>query len=202
MPYTYKITNTITQEFYFGSRYVVDEPETDLWIKYFTSSSAVKSLIRQYGKDSFIIEVVNIYFDKDKCFWDEQGLIKESITDPLCLNRQYVNNGGVAFINTGHSDATRIKISKSKVGKDRSKFDKDQKQKWSLNGRISMMNESSIEKKLHTYKEINHQQGCKNSQFGSRWISHPELGSKKCNGDSLNEYLSNGWVIGRKLISL
>ena len=199
MPYTYKVTNNITREFYFGSRYVMADPATDLWVKYFTSSKSVKSLIQIHGADSFIVEIINIYDDKDKCFWDEQDLIKESISNILCLNKQYVRPGSIAFINTGNSEITRTKISIANTGKDRSKFGKEQKQKWSLNGRISMMSDTSIEKKIETFKQIKHQQGYKNSQFGSKWISHPDLGNKKCSSNTLNDYLNNGWVLGRKL---
>ena len=45
-----------------------------------------------------------------------------------------------------------------------------------------------------------HQSGEKNSQFGTCWVSHPELKkSQRVNKDEVERYLANGWVKGRKM---
>ena len=50
-----------------------------------------------------------------------------------------------------------------------------------------------------TYKLINHQQGEKNSQYGTCWIYHSVLGNRKCKKEELEEYIKTGWVKGRKI---
>ena len=89
MAYIYRVRNTITNEFYIGSRIKEVIPHEDLWINYFTSSKLVAKLINDYGKDSFIAEIIEIHEDKNQCYLEEQYLIKDNIQDPLCLNKQY-----------------------------------------------------------------------------------------------------------------
>lgn len=58
--------------------------------------------------------------------------------------------------------------------------------------------EESKQKLKETYKKIKHQQGEKNSQYGTCWI-HNNKESKKIKKEYVNEYLKSGWVIGRKM---
>jgi hypothetical protein len=90
--YVYRVTNTITKQYYIGSRTshrLLDgvRPEKDLWVKYFTSSKFVKQLIDQYGKDSFKTEVVFRSEIDGLVYWQEQLLIAYHMQDPLCLNK-------------------------------------------------------------------------------------------------------------------
>ena len=42
--------------------------------------------------------------------------------------------------------------------------------------------------------------GEKNSQFGTCWVSHPELKkSQRVNKGKVEDYLADGWVKGRKM---
>lgn len=57
-----------------------------------------------------------------------------------------------------------------------------------------------ILKAKETYKLIKHQQGTKNSQYGTNWIYKYENGipiNKKVKKEDLNLYLSSGWVCGK-----
>lgn len=118
--YTYRIQNRITNQFYYGSRYKNTilglEPNEDLWIKYFTSSKSIKELIKIYGKDSFITEIILTSRDAESCYWLEQSLIKENIDNPLCLNKHYINHGSIKFLRTGEilSQETKDKMSAAK----------------------------------------------------------------------------------------
>ena len=62
----------------------------------------------------------------------------------------------------------------------------------------NLITASAIAKKKHTFKEIGHQQGSKNSQFGKRfkWINN-KISNKKLD---INEPLPNGWVYGKRKI--
>lgn len=56
----------------------------------------------------------------------------------------------------------------------------------------------TIEKFKNTYKKIGHQQGEKNSQFGTCWITKDGI-SKKIKKEELIDYINNGWMKGRKI---
>jgi len=91
--YVYKVTCLSTNQYYFGyrtrnARYTT-LPQNDLWRKYFTSSSAVKSLVLQYGKANFESKILFTSFDIDECYWIEQDLIKTHSDDPLLINSYY-----------------------------------------------------------------------------------------------------------------
>ena len=91
--YVYKITNKITNEFYYGYRYKNQSlgilPENDLWVKYFTSSNRIKKDLAQYGKTSFDIDIIYKNSDSVKCWRYEQALIQEHWGDPKMLNGKY-----------------------------------------------------------------------------------------------------------------
>ena len=56
-------------------------------------------------------------------------------------------------------------------------------------------------KRNETFLKIGHQQGKKNSQFGSCWVSN-RVKSIKIRKEELCEYLLNGYSQGRKMKSL
>jgi len=91
--YVYKITNTVTNEFYIGYRYKNQRqnvlPENDLFVTYFSSSKRVLSDIEKYGKSNFIYEI--IFQDQNSllCWEKEQETIKELWGNSLLLNSKY-----------------------------------------------------------------------------------------------------------------
>jgi len=93
--YVYKVTNKITNQFYFGSRTknvtLKRHPEDDLWKFYFTSSKKIKDLIDKYGKDSFDISIIFRHDVYDFSFLEEQRYIMNSLGDPLLLNKSWIN---------------------------------------------------------------------------------------------------------------
>lgn len=63
---------------------------------------------------------------------------------------------------------------------------------------INRHHKDETKQKMHeTFKQINHQQGEKNSQYGTCWI-HNEEKAIKIKKEQLEEYISNGWIKGRK----
>lgn len=57
--------------------------------------------------------------------------------------------------------------------------------------------EETKEKQRATFKSIQHQQGVKNSQYGTCWIMKDDI-SKKIKKCDLDKYISEGWIKGRK----
>ena len=57
-----------------------------------------------------------------------------------------------------------------------------------------------FKKQKQTFDEIKHQQGSKNSQFGTCWIYNLELKTnKKIKKEELNSFINEGWKQGRKM---
>lgn len=75
--FTYYIYNRVTNQHYYGARWKTGCHPNDLWNTYFTSSKKVKQLIKEYGKDSFDIQIRKIFDTKEQCqLWEQKVLIK------------------------------------------------------------------------------------------------------------------------------
>jgi hypothetical protein len=144
--YVYKVTNTITNQFYYGSRTENVRkgrlPEDDLWKHYFTSSSRVKMMIEEYGLASFNIEIVYRDIDYDKCFWEEQRLIKENKESTLILNRACIDPvTGKKSLGT-HNESTEERASRIK------KMQENKKGRFNSNGHYGMKRTEATRKKM------------------------------------------------------
>jgi len=112
LPYVYKLINRETNEFYFGYRFqnvkLGLRSFDDIGKKYFTSSKYVK-----HSFHKFDIEVIAEFFKIDDAYDFEQTLIKDHITDPLCLNKHYQNFSNRKFKhNVPHSEESKRKMRK------------------------------------------------------------------------------------------
>ena len=127
--YVYRITNNITNQFYFGYRYrnqtLGVEPENDLWIKYFTSSNRIKKYIKTYGKDSFTVSIIYRNIDSVKCWQKEQFEIQKEWNNPLLLNGKYhsPDNPKIEIFRRVNflSETTRQKMSNAGKGRPKTK---------------------------------------------------------------------------------
>jgi len=54
------------------------------------------------------------------------------------------------------------------------------------------------EKRVDTFAQIQHQQGAKNSQFGTYWVVKADTKPIKIPKTDILKYLGDGWVRGRK----
>jgi hypothetical protein len=123
--YVYKITHRDTGQFYYGSRKTNQShnrmPNDDLWVHYFTSSSKVKELVNQQGKDAFDTQIIFTFGDYDVCYWYEQLMIFSSKGTTLCMNIHCVdpNTGNYAWSAAGKTKSAehRAKIGKAHKGK-------------------------------------------------------------------------------------
>lgn len=125
--YTYLVKCKVNNTFYYGVRWgnkVI--PDKDLWIKYFTSSKYVKSLINIYGKDSFEYEVRKTFNTKEEAIlWEETVLKRLKVLHQpnLWLNKtiskviRYIEH---PLKNKSLSQETKDKIGISNKGKTRS----------------------------------------------------------------------------------
>jgi len=119
--YVYRIENLITGDFYWGSRYQHIRfkrlPSDDLWKYYFTSSEAVGNLIEQYGKDSWICDIMFTSINTDEVFWWEQSRISENISNPRCLNGYFIDRktNSKVFLGLGESNGAKGELARKKI---------------------------------------------------------------------------------------
>jgi len=144
--YVYLIKNKITNQFYYGSRAGNVRknlsPKEDLWIYYFTSSKKVKSMINEYGLDSFEAIVVFEHKDYKVCFWKEQELIIESKLNPLRLNRTYMDPATSKRILTTYGETENDKILRYK------KISESKKGKFNSNGHLGLKRSDKTKQKM------------------------------------------------------
>lgn len=105
IPYVYIIWNKTTKQKYIGVRYAKGCHPSDLWKKYFTSSSLVHKLIAQFGLDDFKIRILHQYPDDPA-----SAIKKEASYFPLLKRR---NN----YLNITYSSGVQDLRIASKAGK-------------------------------------------------------------------------------------
>jgi hypothetical protein len=145
LAYTYFVRNKITNQFYYGSRGANVRhrvyPENDFWIRYFTSSSVINKLRKEYGNDSFEYKILFQSENYEECYWYEQKLISENFNNPLSINKHYIDrsSGNTMFSMAGktHSAETVEKISKSRIGN-----------KWAVGNKNCLGRKQTEEEKL------------------------------------------------------
>lgn len=124
-PYAYHLYHTPTEKHYYGIRYSKNCSPSDLWNTYFSSSKIVHSLIKEYGKDSFVVTVRKVFDNIDKAIlWETKFLTKINAKD----NDKWLNqhNGGKTFIGPYiHNDKTKETISSKITGMKRSEETKE-----------------------------------------------------------------------------
>lgn len=75
--FTYHIYHPKTNKNYYGARWKPGCKPEDLWTTYFTSSKKVHALIKEYGKESFVITIRKTFNNKTDCISWEQRVLKK-----------------------------------------------------------------------------------------------------------------------------
>lgn len=115
-PFCYYLYHRPTKQHYYGIRYRRGCQPTDLWTKYFSSSSLVKKLIEQHGADSFDWQIRKTFNDPiSALLWEHRFLTRINAAERSdWLNR---HNGGNKFRGpTAHTTKTKQKISNKTKG--------------------------------------------------------------------------------------
>jgi hypothetical protein len=185
--YVYRITNKITGQFYHGYRYKNQtlgiEPENDLWVDYFTSSNRIKKDIKQYGKESFIAEIIHKNPDSVKCWKLEQIAILNDWGNPLLLNGKYHDpDSNVEVFRRVNLLTEKSREKMSKAGRGRPKSEEHKKN-------IALANTGSVgsvqkRAKLSAYK--------KGKPAHNKGISPPKYTCQHC-GDQVSNGNLKRW---------
>jgi hypothetical protein len=105
--YVYKLTETKTNEFYYGVRTCDCSPIDD---SYMGSMVAWKP-----NKDNLIKEIVSEFESREEALQFESMIIENNIKNPL--NRNYHTGNTLAFYGKSHSIETKQKVSNTMSGK-------------------------------------------------------------------------------------
>ena len=213
MKYTvYKVTNIIDGKIYIGVH------KTDnLDDGYMGSGKHLRRAIEKHGIENFTKEYVAIFDNSKDMFNMESELVNEVfVKDKNTYNLKEGGFGGYDYINKTLSPEKRREITRKGglVHKERLKNDKKYKEQFiqSVKGHLPIPkkgdflgDKNGFYGKKHTSEAIQkmsghtHQQGKKNSQYGTCWIYCPYTHeNKKIPRFDLKEWEDKGWVKGRK----
>ena len=182
---------------------------------YFGSGKVLSRSLNKHGKDKHSKEILEFLEDRISLKKREEELVNDRlINDPMCMNLQLGGGGG--FINEAHfrkcTDANRnspLRLKNSAESLRNLLTDPEYRKNFSkIRSDASKGNTSwlglthSNESKVKIGKRNSIAQlGKRNSQFGKMWIHSEELKiSKSVLKSNIDQYLTVGWKIGRKLI--
>jgi hypothetical protein len=221
--YVYKITNKVNNKFYVGVHKTVDLNDG-----YFGSGKLIKRAIAKYGIDNFEKTIIYYATTEEEAYELEALIVDEDFisrkdtynlnvggqggwyaanqTTSLEMRKAWGKKSGkLAVLNkTGIHDPAfndikdewrklAIKAQKEKgVGI----YDK----KVQAKGVLGALSEESKIKRKNSLKNIKHQQGSRNSQYGKMWIYNIE--THENTRINKEDEIPEGWAKGRKINSL
>jgi len=203
--YVYKITNLLNDHYYIGKRKHVD-PVND---KYMGSGSAIKQAIIKHGLDNFHKTIITVFDNEADAYTLEASLVtKTVVADPMCYNLHEGGAGGFNHINSlpAHERPNILKI--KQLFKD-GLLIPNGSSKWSPEGRERVLQQGKLNrekrqfttcteftkiKRQNTFKQIQHQQGFRNSNYGKVWCVQ-ESATDCTNRKSFSpDNIPTGWV--------
>ena len=214
--YLYKITNNINGKFYVGVHKTKNAND-----EYFGSGKYLNHAINKYGFENFTKEIIEYFNNTKEMFAKEKEIVNEEFVKRTdTYNLKTGGFGGFDYVNKVTSREQKSKAGKlgRQVGKERgtlkTTFTKDEQEKalkrldelrqnpkWKEDelSRLRKLRKKANtteakKKRKETFKEINHQQGDRNSQYGTMWITNG-ISNKKIKN---NLPIPNGWKKGRK----
>ena len=217
--YIYKITNLKNNKYYIGMHSTFDLEDG-----YMGGGTRIRNSIRFHGKDVHLKEILEYLPDRISLAAKEKEIVNEELLkDPLCMNLVIGGECGFrgGFISENHKKKFIKEGNKAAVKSIKEKFrDEDYRKNWAKKRKDTwdilpddarksiLFGLKSFKNKKHsneTKEKIGNtnsikQKGEKNSQFGTCWIAHSELGNKKIKKDDIDQYLINGWKQGRKIL--
>jgi len=216
--YLYKITNKIDEKIYIGCHQT-----KNLNDGYMGSGKYLRRAIAKHGVENFEKEILEHFKNKKDMFKKESIIVNETFigrkdTYNLCngskggFNDIDQKKGAVAAREKRKkNDQLNDKISQALQSGRKKWWDsltENERVNWCLSKITQMHNAGAFIGKTHSeeskQKMSNSHKGKhvgeKNSQYGTCWIySLTDEINKKIKKDELTEYLSNGWVKGRKM---
>ena len=135
-PFTYLIHCTVTDQYYYGSRYGKGCHPSSLWNTYFTSSKVVKQLILEHGKDAFKVSVRKVFNTPEEARkWETKFLkrVKAAQSDKWInqhnADEKFYCKGHHGNLGKKHTKEHNENISKGQLGSKRKPHSEERKKK-------------------------------------------------------------------------
>jgi hypothetical protein len=202
--YIYKTTCNVTNRYYYGMH------STDnLNDGYVGSGKRLWYSINKHGIENHICEKLEYLKNREKLREREIEIVNEKLLkDPLCMNLKVGGSGGFSSkehqLKAASAGAQAFKLKREDDlvdSKWRNSISNTMKKLYKLEKRISYFpNWTAKKHKEESKRKIGltnsiKQKGCKNSQYGTCWITN-EKENKKIKKE---EIIPNGWKLGRKI---
>lgn len=177
---------------------------------YLGSGRRIWLSISKYGKAKHSLEILEFLPNRTELKNRETELVNETLLkDPMCMNLQLGGGGG--FISKEHQ------LKCSAAGGKSTNPEKSKKASEKLTQtNLRRVSEGSHKSWNETYdwtgkshKEETRlkigksnsikQKGEGNSQFGTKWVNHPQHGAIKVKAIELGKYVNMGYRLGRKI---
>ena len=198
IPFTYLLKHIPTNKYYYGVRFKKGCNPKDLWTKYFTSSKKVKSLIKRYGKKSFIFEIRKTFKTPQEAISWENKVLKRmkviyrndflNLTDNKSIDPNYLSKIRMGknnpFYNKKHTKEILEKLRLVNTGKNNPMYGKPRteevKQKLRLANLGKKHSKESIEKmRLASLGKNNPMYGKKGKEAPMYGKNHSEKTKQK-----------------------
>jgi hypothetical protein len=210
--YVYKITNLLDGKIYIGkhSTSKIDD-------EYMGSGLLLNRAIKKYGVENFKKEIIQFFDTSEEAFECEKDLVTEDFVmsnetynmttggngswhscnrfdDPKTIeNRRKA--GSISLKNRWQDPERRKKMIEQIAERNRQQFKEGRRKAPDWTGKT---HQEETKEKIGKANAIS-QLGEKNSQYGTCWIhSLEEKISKKIKKEELEQWLSQGWIKGRK----
>lgn len=188
IPYVYLIKNKTTNLKYLGVRYAKGCHPSDLWSKYFTSSSMVKRLIEEFGENDFYVKVIHTFpSDPESAILKEAHYFKYIKTRDDYLNITYSSGVQDLRIASKGGKVGGAIVYNKKIGIFR---DNEERLKWAkMGGKASWESENNVAFKYWASKEgrsLRSSLGGKNGCFSIQ----ATMRKYNCDEESAKDFLS------------
>ena len=210
----YKIINKINNKFYIGMH---KTPNLD--DGYMGSGKLIRAAIKKYGVENFTKEILHVFDNEEDMKNKEKELV---VLNEMSYNLCGGGKGGFGHINrTRNHHQNSLKAARSRSYQEpnlvkwyKSEEKRNHMKKMHEEGKFQHLyignrtdtkdirekanSPEAMKKRKNTYEKNQHQQGNKNSQYGTRWITNG-VDNKKVSKNDVDKWLTLGYTKGRKL---
>lgn len=208
--YVYQITNLVNGKIYVGKHKSAKAPHEN---GYYGSGKQITAAIEKYGIDCFKKEVLHLCSSLDEMSLLEAEIVTEEFvkrTDTYNMHK----GGPGGWDHYNGTEKHRQNSSKGGITSGTRASNPFNNPEWQK--KFNSMNNPEIvksigarsntpeamAKKRATWEQTGRGKGNKNSQYGTCWVTHSELGNKKIGKSDLDKFLALGYTKGRKIIAV